>query len=225
MRLLTSAVVVACMFVTGCGKSEEQRQAEQAAAELKKAAESVAKAAESAGAAAAGQATTDVAAAMKTMASALSGTGPDGKPVEPVAFQALQTTLPTVSGWERGDPQGQRMNMPFPFSESEAEYRKGDARIEVKVVDTGFAQMLIAPWSMMLAAGYSRESSDGYEKATTVSGHPAVEKWDQSSKRGELNVLVGKRFMVSLDGRRLDDTKALHEFASQMDFGKLAAMK
>ncbi len=60
--------------------------------------------------------------------------------------------------------------------------------------------MLVAPWSMMLAAGYSKESSDGYEKATTIGGNPAVEKWDKRNKRGELNILVGKRFMV--DDRR-----------------------
>ncbi len=62
------------------------------------------------------------------------------------------------------------------------------------------AQMLVAPWSMMIATGYSKETSDGYEKATTIGGNPAVEKWDKRDKRGELNILVGKRFMVTVEG-------------------------
>ena len=95
------------------------------------------------------------------------------------------------------EPEGERMNMPVPFSQVETTYKKGEARIDVKIVDTGFAQMLMAPWSMMLASGYSRETSSGYEKATTLSGNPAIEKWDKGSKNGELDVLVGKRFMVT----------------------------
>ena len=110
----------------------------------------------------------------------------------------------------------------MPFSQVETAYKKGDARINAKIVDTGFAQMLIAPWSMMLASGYSRESSSGYEKATTVSGNPAIEKWDKSSKNGELDVLVGKRFMVTIEGHDIDDMKQLQDFASNFNFGAIA---
>jgi hypothetical protein len=124
-----------------------------------------------------------------------------------------------------GKPEGERMTSPFPFSQTEATYSKGDSRIEVKVVDSGFAQMLIAPWSMMLASGYSRETSDGYEKAVTVNGQPAFEKWDSGSRNGELNILVGKRFLVSVEGDELADTKVLHDVAGKMDFGKFASLK
>lgn len=225
MRRVLSVIVMAAMFASACGKSEEQKQAEQAAEELKKAAENVAKAAEQAGTAAAAQGTNDMAKAMQGFANALSGTGADGKPVEPVAFQTLQTHLPKVSGWEMDEPEGERMTMPFPFSQVETSYRKGDARIDTKIVDTGFAQMLIAPWSMMLASGYSRESSSGYEKATTIAGNPAIEKWDRSSKNGELDVLVGKRFMVTIEGHDIDDIKQLQDFASNINFTAIAAAK
>jgi hypothetical protein len=78
---------------------------------------------------------------------------------------------------------------------------------------------------MMLATGYSKESSDGYEKAVTVGGNPGFEKWQKDSKTGELNVLVGKRFLVTIEGHDLADTKVLNEFASKMDMGKLAGLK
>ena len=66
--------------------------------------------------------------------------------------------------------------------------------------------MLIAPWSMLLASGYSSETSDGYEKATTHRRQPGFEKWEKDAKRGELNIFVGKRFLVTIEGDDLADT-------------------
>ena len=70
-----------------------------------------------------------------------------------------------------------------------------------------------------------QETSNGYEKATTIGGNPAVEKWDKGDKRGELNILVGKRFMVTIEGRQLSDIQDVNAFASAMDFGAIAALK
>jgi len=217
--------VVAMMFAAACGKSAEQKAAEQAAEDLKKATAAMAEAAAKQGTAAAAQGTADMAKAMQGMAAAFSCTGADGKPVNPVSFQTLQTQLPQVSGWDMRDPRGERMTMPMAYSQSEARYRKGDSSVDVKIMDTGAAPMLVAPWSMMLAAGYSKESSDGYEKATTIGGNPAVEKWDSRNKRGELNILLGKRFMIVVEGHRLSDIKDLAAFTSAMDFGAIAALK
>ncbi len=220
-KLFTVGVALVLMASVACGKSEAEKQAELAAAEAQKAAEAASKAVEAAG--------QDAAKGMEEFGKAMAGLagamGGDGKTVEPVSFQALETTLPQVSGWERGKPESERMTAPFPISSTEATYTKGGASVDIKIVDSGFAQMLIAPWSMMLASGYSRESSDGYEKAVTVNGQPGFEKWDSSSKNGELNVLVNKRFLVSFEGSDLADTKVLHEMAGKMDFGKFASLK
>lgn len=224
-KLFTLGAAIALAATIACGKSEAEKQAEQAAAEAAKAAESAAKAVESASKAA-GQ---DMAKGMEDFAKAMAGlagaAGGNGKLVEPIAFQQLQTTLPEVSGWEMGKPRGERMTSPVPFAQSESRYTKGDARVEVKVVDSGFAPLLIAPWSMMLASGYSRETSEGYEKAVTVNGQPAFEKWNSDRKDGELNILVDKRFLVTIEGNDIDSTKTLHEFASKMDFAKFGSLK
>lgn len=222
LRILALVVIVAAI---ACGKSEEQKQAEKAADDLKKAAEALGQAAAQTGTAAATAGMGEAAKAMQSMAAAMGGGGGDGKPVDPVSFQTLQSHLPKVSGWEMEDPEGERMTAPIPFSQVETNYKKGDARIEAKIVDTGFAQMLIAPWSMMLASGYSRETSNGYEKATTIAGNPAIEKWNKNSKNGEIDVLVGKRFMVTLEGRDIDDIKQLQDFAGNFNFGAIAAAK
>jgi hypothetical protein len=225
MKKLMTVIAVAALCASAC-KSEAQKQAEEAAENVKKAAEQVAKAAEQQGTAAAAKGANDMAAALQGMASAMSGTAsPGGKPVEPVAFQTLQSLLPKVSGWEMEEPEGERMTMPVPYSQIETDYKKGDARINVKIVDTAFAQLLVAPWSMMLATGYSKESSSGYEKATTIGGQPAIEKWSKASKNGEFDILAGKRFMVTIEGHQLDDMKQLQDFASNFNFGAIAAAK
>lgn len=217
-------VLLVAIVSAACGQSETEKQAEAIA----KAAEDAAKAMEKAADASAKQgaeASNDMAKAMSDMAAAFS-TGADGKKIEPIAFQTLQTHLPKVAGWEMvEEPRGQRMTMPVPFSQVETEYRKGDSRIEVTIVDTGFAQLLLAPWSMMLAAGFSNETSDGHEKAVNVGGHPAFEEWKSREKDGTLNILVGKRYMVTLDGHDIADMKELHQFASAMDLGAIAALK
>lgn len=221
-KVFTVAAALALAASIACGQSEAERRAEEAAAEAQMAAEAASKAAEEAGAEVA-KGMEGFAKAMEGMAGALAGG--DGKTVEPVRFQALEGMLPQVSGWEMAKPQSERMTSPIAYSETEATYRKGDASIDVKVVDSGFSSMLIAPWSMMLATGYSRETSDGYEKAVTVNGQPGFEKWDSGSKDGELNLLVNKRFLVTVEGDDLEDTKVLHEFVSTMDMEKLAALK
>src|SRR5690349_6285416 len=132
MKRLMTAIAIAALLGAAC-KSQAQKDAEQAAENVKKAAEAVAKAAEQQGTAAATKGANDMAQAMQGMAAALGGAkGADGKPIEPVAFQTLQTHLPKVSGWEMGEPNGERMTMPVPFSSVEADYKKGDARVEVK---------------------------------------------------------------------------------------------
>jgi hypothetical protein len=214
-KLFTVAAALVLVGSIACGKSEAEKQAELAAAEAKKAADAAAKVTE-----AAGKATE---AAGEDMAKGMPGN--DGKTVEVVSFQSLETTLPQVSGWTMKKPRGERMTAPIAHSRSETTYTKGDTSIDVEVIDSGFAAMLVAPWSMMLATGFSRESSDGYEKAVSVSGQPGFEKWDSGSKDGELNLLVNKRFLVSIEGNDLADTKVLHEFADKMDFAKFAALK
>ena len=223
MRIVALVMVMA--VAVACGQSETEKQAEavaKAAEETARAAEKMADATAKQGA----EATNDMAKAMQDMAAAFAGgKTADGKRIEPIAFQTLQTQLPNVSGWEMEEPRGQRMTMPVPISQVETEYRKGDSRVELTIVDTAFAQMLIAPWSMMLATGFSNETSDGHQKAVNVSGHPAFEEWRTRDKDGTLNILVGKRFMVTLDGHDIADMKELHQFASAMDLGAIANLK
>lgn len=224
MRYLKMTGIVGCVLLLtiACGKSEEELAAEKAAEETREAAEALKEAAESAGSAGAAQGLEAFAKAMEGVAGTMSG---DGKAVDPVPFQQLQAALPELSGWERATPTGERMTAPVAFSQAEADYTMGEAEVTVKIVDSAFSQLLIAPWTMFLTAGYERETQDGHEKSLNLGGNPGFERWDRSSKDGELNLVVAKRFLVTIDGRNISDTKVLHEFASRIDAGKLASLE
>jgi hypothetical protein len=223
---LTMALVAA----VACGKSEAQKRAEEAAKQAQEAAEAMQKAAENAGKAAGAQGAASAAEGMEAFdkamqAAAGAAAGNNGKPVDPVSFQELQTVLPNMAGWEMQKPRGEKMTMPVPFSQTETTYTKGDAEVQVKIVDSAFSQLLVAPWAMFLTAGYEKQTSEGYEKSVNVGGNPGFEKWNTESKDGELNLVVAKRFLVTIEGNHVDDAKVLHEFASRLDAGKLAALK
>lgn len=192
--------------ISACGKSKEQKQAEQAAQ-------------------AAGEAAKGFEQMAKGLEAMAGGGKSDQKPVDPVSFRDMIALMPDLDGWEKAKPTGERMSAPFAYSMAEAAYTKGDSRIEVKMTDSGFNQLLLMPYAMFLSAGYEKETSDGYEKSTKVNGQPGWEKWDSSSKNGELNALVGKRFLVQIEGSQVNDTKVLHELANKIDMGKLAGLK
>jgi hypothetical protein len=219
--LLVSSLTL--LLAGACGKSEEEKAAERAAQEAREAAEALEKAAESASGSGA-QALQEFAKAMEGMAGAMSGTAPDGKQVDPVSVEALQTALPELSGWDRSTPTGERMIAPVAFSEAETYYTMGETNVTVKIVDSAFSQMLVAPWAMFLTAGYERESSEGYEKSVNVSGNPGFERWNKDSRTGELNLVVAKRYLVSVEGHNISDTKVLREFASKIDAGQLSSL-
>ena len=147
------------------------------------------------------------------------------KPVEPVNFRDLQAVFPDLAGWQKGKPTGERMTSPVSFSQAQVKYTKDDATIEAKIVDSGFNQIMMAPFAMFLAAGYDKETEDGYEKSVKVGDYPGWEKWNSEGKDGELNAIVNKRFLVTLEGSGLTDTAVLHELAQKADLGKLASIK
>ena len=220
VALMTLAIAVGA--AAGC-HSSEQKQAEEAAKQATKAIEQAAKSGE-AGAAQAAKGLEQMAKGLEAMAG-----GPGGndnqKPVNPVSFRDLQTLFPNLDGWEKAKPTGERMTAPLAFSQAEVHYKKDDARLQVKIIDSGFNQILFTPFAMFMQAGYEKETQSGYEKSTTVGGQPGWEKWNTEGKDGEVNALVGKRFILTVEGRNIDDIKVLHDIIGKIDLPRLAAMK
>ena len=212
------ASVAALASLVACGKSPQQQQAEQIQKNAQQMAQSAAQMTGNA---------QEVAKGFEAMArgmAAAAGNG-DVKPVDPVDFKELQAVLPDMAGWEKSHPEAERMTSPVSFSYASTRYKKDDFEITEKITDSGFNQMLVAPLTMMLAAGYAKESTNGFEKSSTVAGYPAFEKWDKSEKSGDLTVFVSQRFVVELEGTGMADNKELQAFLARTDLKKLAALK
>ena len=214
-------LAIALAAAAGC-QSSEQKQAEDAAKQAAKAIEQAAKSGET-GAAQAAKGLEQMAKGLEAMATGAAGG--DGKTVDPVSFRDLQTLFPDLDGWEKAKPTGERMTAPFKFSQAEVHYRKGESRLEMKIVDSGYNQLLFTPFAMFMQAGYEKETSSGYEKSTTVGGQPGWEKWNTEGKDGEVNAFVGKRYILTVEGRNVEDIKALHDIIDKIDLARLAAMK
>lgn len=209
-RIAAGLIAVALVTATACSRSAEEEKAQDAAAAVVK---------EGAGQVAEGAAT--IAQGLDQMAKSMAGAGK----TEVLAFEKLGAAFPEVSGWKRGEVTGSTTSFPIAMSQSEATYESGDSRVELEVIDTALNQMLVAPFSMYLAANYSERSSDGYRKGTTIKGEPAFEEVSNSDKTGTITVVVGKRFIVHARGRDVAGIEPARTVLDKMDFSKLTAAK
>jgi hypothetical protein len=213
-------VVLVALAGAACGQSREEQQAEQqqkAAEQVQKGAgDAVAKGAE------------DIGKGVADLASGLSAAfGGDSsvKAVDPVSFKELLTVLPDLPGWERGKPTGERMTAPVNYAEASVVLKKGDAEVTTKITDSALNQILVAPFAVMLAGNFERESTEGYEKSIKIGDAPGFEKWNTESKSGDLMVVINKRFIVEVEGRGIDDAQVLRAVLDRVDLKKLASMQ
>lgn len=221
MQRFAMMALALALAAAGCGNAEEKKaeDAAQAAQQAAKSAEQAAKSAEQ-GASQAAQGLEQMAKGLEALAA-----GGNTKPVDPVSFRDLQTFFPDLDGWEKAKPTGERMTSPFSFSQAEVRYTKGDASIEMKLVDSGFNQLFLAPFAIMMQSGYEKETEDGYEKSAMVAGQPGWEKWSAERKDGAVNAFVGKRFLLTIEGDGVENVKVLHDAAAKLDMARLAALK
>jgi hypothetical protein len=146
------------------------------------------------------------------------------KAVDPVSFNVLLPLLPPAPpGFTAEEPKGETTAaMGFKISEAERSFRKGDQHLHVKIVDGAYNSFIYA--GVTMAAQFSRESTEGYEKGVTIDGNPGLEKWNKASKRGELTVVVGKRFVVTVEASPVEADFVRSVYGS-VDKAKLAALK
>ncbi len=204
---ILSAVLIAA---AACGKSAEQKQAEDTVKAITDATKSGAD---------------QMAAGAAAMAKGLEQMTKASANAEVVPFETLGAAFPQVNGWTRDDIKGSTTNFPIKMSESKTYYRDGDSRIRLEVMDATLAQMMFIPFSAYLSANFSERSSDGYKKGTSVKGEPAFEEVNTKNDTAELTVVVGKRFIVSAHGNKGTGIDKVRAMVEQMDFGKLTSAK
>ena len=218
-----AGLTLALAAAAACGKSAEQKRAEEAQKQLEEAAKQIEAAGKEAEKAAA-KGAEGMAAGMEALAKGLGAAAAaanGGKTVEPIPFRDLQAVFVDFPGWEKDKPTGEQMTSPFAISKAEVTYTKGDSRIRAEIMDSAMNQLMLMGFSWVTNVGYEKQTQDGWEKATKIAGHPGLETWRDSGKHGEVTVLANKRYVLELKGDGISDTKILHELAAAMPMGNL----
>jgi hypothetical protein len=125
--------------------------------------------------------------------------------VEPLHFSELIKALPEPpSGWTAQDPKGETNSMgEMQISQASRVYTEdgGEGRVTVKIADWAFNKMVYLPFIM--AAKFSQESTEGYNKGITVGDDPGREEYKSKQNSGSRQLLYHKRYHVQTDIRNL----------------------
>jgi hypothetical protein len=162
-------------------------------------------------------------AAMNGVATTMRGAG--GKTAL-VDFRALKTLLPAaVGGLKRVSATGEKNSvMGLGASQAEGKYEgSGDAWLKVKILDAPMVGGLTALGLQLAATEIDKETEDGYERTTTLGGNKALEKYDGKSKRGEVKMMVGNRFVVEIEGAGVP-MEVIKEAVGKVDLARLQAL-
>jgi hypothetical protein len=183
MKNLILPLILLAITFTAC-QSEEEKRAKQAEQEAREAAEGL----------------TGGLRQLEEVAKQLQSG--DGQVKEPVNFRELKELLPSsIAGMDQQNAEGQTSGaMGFSISQAEADYQSGDKNIRLSIMDAGGvsgALMGLAAWSV---ATVDRETTDGYERTSTLKGHKSYERYTKSSQDGQVSVIVGSRFVVNAEG-------------------------
>ncbi len=148
----------------------------------------------------------------------------DLEPVDPLPFQDLIAVLPEPpTDWEADDATGSINSMgEFSLSEAGRSYRNGDKRIKLTVMDWAHNQAMYLPF--MMAAQFSQDSTEGYNKGIEIDGAPGREEFTYASNKGNLQVLHGKRFHISIDGNGIEPEE-LRDWLAKVEMKELPQSK
>jgi hypothetical protein len=211
--LMRARLGVLILLATACGKSDEQKAAEAAAAQL-----------EELGKALGGQAAAGVAAAGAASAAMLAGKASDA-----VDFRELKALMPEeAGGMPRTSLDGEKSGaMGFTVSSAEARYESqgSNSSVRISIADmgamSGAAAMATFAWATL---DVDKDGDAGYERTTTIKGYRGYEKFDKQSNSGEIQAMVAGRFVVSVEGNEVP-MDALKAAFDKVDVSKLEGMK
>ena len=114
----------------------------------------------------------------------------------------------------------------FRISQAEADYEgKRDGSIHISVIDfgsiKGIAGKAMVAW---MSAEIDNKSDKGYERTTEYQGFKAFEKYSYQDKEGKLSVIVAERFLVDVEGERVE-MKDIKKAMAGVDLKKMKKLK
>ena len=152
------------------------------------------------------------------------------KTVPPVAAASLQKLLPAVEGWTPGIARADLIEITpaAKYSVASQSFTKSDQRFRLTIADTGFSQESLTALASMIVTmpdDYAGEVGSLAIKRQLIGGSPAVEAWDATKSAGEVAVVVGGRFVVSLEASKVDSIATLRGLLEKIDLKALAGLK
>src|SRR5262245_7176991 len=138
--------------------------------------------------------------------------------VRVVPHATLQSLLPNMPGWQRGEPRG-GTDTEESVSRVTVDYDKPPATLSVEFMDSSLNEDVLALIKEAIA-GRNKEM-----KPTTLAGFPGAEEWTEESHRGSVHILVGGRFMVVVTGETVPSLAFIRQAAETIDLLKMAALK
>jgi hypothetical protein len=148
-----------------------------------------------------------------------------GKDVKPVDFHALKELLPeNIAGLTRREASGQSGEaVGMKGSSATATYADaGNGNLTLEIADIGSLSGL-AGLASKFNPNMEKETDTGYERTRTVNGQMMHQRYDQKSKSGQYDVMIGNRFTVTAQGSNVSED-ALVAALKSVDMGKLAAL-
>jgi len=199
MKTIFFFLGLSIFFISGCKSNAEKQEEERHDESIENAVDDIE---ESAG---------EAADRVKNM---FDGITPD-KDIKLVEIVDLKKLLPEkLNGLTRERIKGEGVGAPgFRMNQAEAEYEKGDKKIELHIIDFGGfgpAMLALASWTV---TDIYHEDEDGYEKVTEWKGYKTFEKSNQKDKTSSVSIVYKNRLIVNAeaDGMDIDDLKELLE--------------
>ncbi|KAA3635985.1 MAG: hypothetical protein DWP97_03735 [Calditrichaeota bacterium] len=162
----------------------------------------------------------------------MGGTDKNATKYESVNWKPLSKLLPeSIDGMESSEIEGGTFKTADPSSPSgqysyssvSRTYKSDAKRIKITIMDSGYNQMLMAPFMM----AYEYDGPQGYMKSTEVDGHNAkemVELKGDEVKSAQLMVAVKDRVLLMFEAKKgatMDDLKAQ---SSKIDYSKIESL-
>jgi hypothetical protein len=149
---------------------------------------------------------------------------------ELVAPAALEKLLPTPEGWTRADPRLKQIDLSeeCSYTSAIAFYTKGETRVKLTLADTGShaeGLMALASSVVTLPEDHADQFAATTIKRSKIEGSPAVEMWDAEKFSGEITVVVGGRFVASVESPKADSLETLRAILAGVDLKALGALK
>jgi hypothetical protein len=146
-----------------------------------------------------------------------------------IPYKDLQAYLPSsVSGFEKdGNPSGESVNaMGMSYSVANQRFKKGEATLNISLMDYNAAMGALTMATTMLSSGYSVDN-DTEHIGSIKFDQEEVKGWEdfkKKDKRGTITAVVNDRFLISIEASNIENTENLQEIIKSIDLKKLSGM-